>query len=78
MVNVFDGPLQDTPPPVNTGVTVIVAVTAEEPAFTAENAAMSPVPLAASPMEVVLLVHVYEVAVPPNVTAVVLDPLQTI
>ena len=78
MVNVLVGPLQETLPPVNTGVTVIVAVTADEPAFTAEKAAMSPVPLAASPMDVVLFVHVYEVAVPPNVTAVVLDALHTV
>ena len=78
-MNVFEGPLQETAPPVNTGVTVIVAVTADDPVFTAENAAMFPVPLAASPILVLSFVHVNDVApVPENVTAVVFDPLHTV
>jgi len=40
------------------GVTVIVAITGATPVFTAANAAMSPLPLAASPMLVVSLTHV--------------------
>jgi hypothetical protein len=47
----------------------MVAVTGEVPAFMAVNAAISPVPLGASPMLVVLLVQVY-VAVPPVVVVV--------
>ncbi len=39
------------------GVTVIVAVTGEPPAFRAVNEGMFPLPLAASPILVLLLVH---------------------
>ena len=46
------------PPLANCGVTLRVAVTAAELlAFTAENAPIFPVPLAARPMVGVLLVH---------------------
>ena len=52
MVNVVDGPVQLTPPFVKVGVTVIVAVTGAVPLFTAVNAAIFPVPLAARPIVV--------------------------
>ena len=79
MVKVFVGPLQETLPPVNTGVTVMVAVTGDEPVFTAEKAAILPVPLAARPIEVLLFVHVNDVApVPEKETAAVFDPLHTV
>ena len=42
---------------VNVGVTVIVAVTGVVPVFTPTKEAMLPVPLAASPIEGVLLVQ---------------------
>jgi hypothetical protein len=79
IVNVFVGPLQLMEPPVNTGVTVIVAVTAVDPVFVAVNAVILPEPLAASPIDGVLFVQEYEVAlVPENVTKEVEVPLQTI
>ncbi|MCK7538011.1 MAG: hypothetical protein MZV63_47165 [Marinilabiliales bacterium] len=53
MVKVSGVPAQ----PSNEGVTVIVAVTGEVPALVAVNDAMLPLPLAASPMLVLLLVH---------------------
>ena len=40
-----------------TGVTVIVATTGDDVALAAVNDAMSPVPLAASPIDVVLFVQ---------------------
>jgi hypothetical protein len=43
--------------PANEGVTVMVAVTGDVPVLTALNEAMLPVPLAARPIEVLLLVH---------------------
>jgi hypothetical protein len=58
MVNVCGNPVHVTPPPVYWGVTVTVATTAVDVELAAVNEAMSPVPLAASPMEVVLFVHV--------------------
>ncbi len=63
-------------------MTVIVAVTGDVPVLVAVKEAIFPVPLAASPIEVVLLVQEYEV-VPPvlvveKLTAVVLPLLQTI
>jgi hypothetical protein len=72
IVKVFVVPLQFTAPPVNTGVTIMVAVTAVEPAFVAVKAAILPVPLAARPIDVLLLVQVYDVApVPEKLIAVV-------
>ena len=68
-VNDFEGPSQVTVPFSKCGVTTMVAVTGEVPALMAVNAAISPVPLGASPMLVVLLVQVY-VAVPPVVVVV--------
>ena len=68
--NVCVGPLQETLPPVNTGVTIMVDVTAVEPAFVAVKAAMLPEPLAARPIDGLLFVHVYDVApVPEKLTA---------
>ena len=54
IVNVRDGPGHVTPPAVYCGVTVIVATTGVEPLFIAVNEAILPVPLAASPIDVVL------------------------
>ena len=54
MVNVLATPVH----PFAEGVTVMVAVTGVFPVLTAAKAAIFPVPLAASPMEVVLFVHV--------------------
>jgi hypothetical protein len=79
IVKVVGEPLQPTEPFVKRGVTVIVAVTGEIPVLTAVKLAMSPVPLAARPIEGVLFVQRYVVpaTVPPNDTAVVLAPAQT-
>jgi hypothetical protein len=53
MVKVWGVPAQ----PSKEGVTVIVAVTGAVPVLVAVNEAMLPLPLAASPMLVLLLVH---------------------
>jgi hypothetical protein len=45
--------------------------------FVVVNAEISPVPLALNPMEGVLFTHVYEVPVPPKLTAAAEAPLQT-
>ena len=66
------------PLPENTGVTSIVAVIGKVPVLVAVNEAILPVPLAASPMEVLLFVQLYEVAVPEKVIAAVVEPLQRI
>jgi hypothetical protein len=60
------------------GVTLIVAVTADEPALLAVNEAIFPVPLNARPMEVVLFVQLYVVppTAPEKLIAVVEEPLQ--
>jgi hypothetical protein len=78
MVKVLVGPEQVTAPPKYFGVTVMVAVTGVIPLLTAANAAMGPVPLAASPMLVVSLTQSYEVPVPEKLTAAVIAPLQTV
>jgi hypothetical protein len=57
MVNVFVGPLQFAPSFVR-GVTTIVAVIGVDPVLIPAKDGMSPVPLAASPIDVVLLVQV--------------------
>jgi hypothetical protein len=54
MVNVEDVPLH----PFAVGVTVIVAVTGDVVALAAVNVGTSPEPLAASPIAVLLFVHV--------------------
>ena len=56
-VNDFTGPWHVTPPFVKNGVTTTVAMTGADPAFTAVNAPMFPVPLAARPMPGVSFVH---------------------
>jgi hypothetical protein len=58
MVKVCGVPLQETPFSVFTGVTEIVALIAVVPVLVAVNAVMLPVPLAASPMFVLVLVQV--------------------
>jgi hypothetical protein len=57
MVNVFVGPVQFTLPLLKFGVTIIVAVTGDDPEFTAVKAGIFPVPEAVNPIEVVLLVQ---------------------
>ena len=57
IVKVFDGPVQPTPLLLNVGVTVIVAVTGKAVRLIAVKAAILPVPLAARPILVLLLVQ---------------------
>ena len=57
IVKVCDVPIHETPPLMNNGVTTIVDITGEVPVLMAMNEVMSPVPLAARPMLVVLLVQ---------------------
>jgi hypothetical protein len=66
--------------PLAVGVTVIVAVTEVVPGLVAVNAAMFPVPVAASPIEVLLLLQLKIVPLtdPVKLTAVVDVPLQTV
>ena len=51
------GPEQPIPPFVNTGVTVMIAAMGLAVALIAVKEAMSPVPLAASPIEGVLFIQ---------------------
>ena len=51
-------PVQVNPVPVKAGVAVMVAVTGAFVVFSAVKAAMSPVPVAARPMEALLFDHV--------------------
>jgi hypothetical protein len=81
IVNVLGVPIHVTPALVYEGVTVIVAVTGAPVVFIPVKLAMFPEPLAASPIDVVLLVQLYTI-VPPvvglvNVTAAVGLLLQT-
>ena len=57
MVNCFVDPTQLTEPLVYVGVTVMVPTTGDDPVFTPKNGLIFPVPLAPSPIEVVLLDH---------------------
>ena len=57
MVNVLAGPVQ----PFKDGVTVIVAVTGKAVLLIPVNEAISPVPLAANPIEGSLFVQLYTV-----------------
>ena len=57
MVNVLAVPAQLTPPFVNVGVTVMVAVTAALVALVAVNEAIFPAPLAAKPIDGALFVQ---------------------
>lgn len=78
MVNTIGVPVQLTPPEVNTGVTVMLATTGALVVLVAVKLAILPVPDAASPMLVLLLVQLYTVpaAVPLKVIAAVAVPLQ--
>lgn len=73
IVKLIGVPVHVTPPLVNVGVTVIVATTGAAVALVAVKLAMFPVPDAARPMLVVLLVQLYTVpaAVPVKVMAAV-------
>jgi hypothetical protein len=81
MVKVLVGPVQDIPPLVKVGVTTIVATTGAVVLLVAVNEAISPVPVAANPIEVALLVQAYVVVpivlVVAKVMAVVAVALQT-
>ena len=57
IVKVMAGPGQEIPPPVNVGVTVMVATTGSVPLLVAVNKIL-PVPDAPRPMTVVLLAQV--------------------
>ena len=80
IVNVIDVPTQVTPPLLYTGVTVIVAVTADPVLLIAVNDGTVPAPLDARPILVLLFVQLYTVpgALPVIVTAAVAWPLQTV
>ncbi len=66
--------------PFAVGVTVIIATTAVVPVFVAVNEAISPIPLAAKPIEGLLLVQLYVVPFtePANIMAAVGKLLQTV
>ena len=57
MVKVMAAPVQDIPPLVNVGVTVMVATTGAVVVLMAVNDAILPLPADESPMLVVLFVH---------------------
>ena len=57
MVKVLVDPWQDTDPFENVGVTMMVATTGVNPAFTVVKALMLPVPVAARPIPGVSLTH---------------------
>ena len=59
MVNVLAVPAQLTPAFVNIGLTVMVAVTADDVALVAIKDAMFPLPLAANPIDGVLFTQLY-------------------
>src|SRR5664280_3164569 len=58
IVKVFVGPSHVTPPFVKCGVTMIVAITGDVPALIAAKVGIFPLPVAANPMLVSLLVQV--------------------
>ena len=76
MVKVLDAPVQ----PFSIGVTVIVDMLVTAPLFCALNAGMLPLPVAASPMDGLLLVQMKFVPgiLPIKLMAVVLDPAQMV
>ena len=80
IVNVDDAPLQLIPPLVNTGVTVIVAVTGVLPVLMATNDGIVLLPLAPNPIDGLLFVQLYTVPAtgPVMVTAAVAVPLHTV
>ena len=57
MVKVFVGPSHVTPPLLKCGVTMIVATTGDVPVFVAVNVGIFPLPVAANPMLISLLVQ---------------------
>jgi hypothetical protein len=84
MVNVIDVPTQLTPAFVYVGVTTMVAVIGAVVALVATKEPILPVPLAAKPIEGVLLTQLKTTLLPPlpllgltNAIAVVDDPLQS-
>lgn len=80
MVNVLLAPLQVIPPLVNVGVMVMVAVTGALVALMAVNDGIVLVPLAARPIDGLLLVQLYTVPAtgPAMVTAVVAAPAHNV
>lgn len=79
MVNVLTVPTQLTPPFINVGVTIIVAITGVKPTFVAINVGILPAPAAANPIEGALLDQV-NITLPPvagllNAMAAVDEPL---
>jgi hypothetical protein len=80
IVKALAGPTQLRPPAANVGVTVIVAVAGAVPLFKAVKATMLPVPVAAKPIDGLLLVQLYVVvpvtAVVAKFIALLLAPLQ--
>ena len=80
IVKVLSEPVQVTEALVKAGVTVIVAVTGTKPVLIAVNAAIFPVPPAASPIVVLLFVQLYTVpgTLPVKLTAAVNELLQTV
>jgi hypothetical protein len=76
IVKVVDAPTH----PLAVGVTMITAVTGALAVFVAVNAAISPVPVAASPIEVALFVqlNVVPLTEPLKLTAVVVAPLHKV
>lgn len=82
IVNVLDGPVQLTPPLVNTGVTTIVPTLGALVAFCPLKLGISPTPAAASPIVVLLFVQL-NTSVPPvdalvNTTGAVGAPVHTV
>ena len=80
IVNVVGAPVHVTPPLLNVGVTTIVATTWPVVLLIAVKLAILPTPVAAKPIDGVLLVQLYTVpgTKPENVTAVVGAPLHTV
>jgi hypothetical protein len=81
MLNVLEVPTQLTPPFINVGVTVIVAITGAVVILVAMNVGILPAPAAAKPIDGALFVQV-NITLPPvagllNVMAAVDDPLQS-
>jgi hypothetical protein len=80
MVNICTGPLQAMPPLVWVGVTVMVATIGKLPVLEATKEFMSPDPLAARPMVLLLFVQEYVVPVkadPVKAMLPTVEPVQT-
>ena len=80
MVKVLVIPVHDTPPLVYVGYTVMVATCGVVPVLIPIKLAIFPVPLAAKPIDVLLLVQLNTVpgTVPVKFTGAVGDPLHTV